>query len=232
MLVSGAPGSGKSTLAGPLAAELGFALLTKDGIKETLHDVLAPGALRPGVLDGPGLTASPAVPGAGPAPGDGAAASEAGLGPGAGPAVPRAGPADGVVTLAWSQWLGGASMQLLWTLAGDMPDVVLEANFRPHMAYERGRILALNATVVEINCACPPALAARRYSARAATRHPVHVVSRLTPGQLAEYDQPVGIGQLISVDTSTPVDVTELASTVRALLPSRGPAAGPSHAPG
>ncbi|MDX6418778.1 MAG: hypothetical protein QOG28_3398 [Trebonia sp.] len=38
--VSGAPGAGKTSLAGPLAAELGYALLTKDTIKETLHDTL------------------------------------------------------------------------------------------------------------------------------------------------------------------------------------------------
>jgi predicted kinase len=37
---SGAPGSGKTTLAVPLAAELGYALLSKDRIKETLHDAL------------------------------------------------------------------------------------------------------------------------------------------------------------------------------------------------
>ena len=42
--VSGAPGAGKTTLAVPLAAELGWALLTKDRIKETLHDAL--GALE------------------------------------------------------------------------------------------------------------------------------------------------------------------------------------------
>jgi broad-specificity NMP kinase len=40
VLVSGAPGSGKTTLAVPLAAELGFALLRKDRIKET-PDLLA-----------------------------------------------------------------------------------------------------------------------------------------------------------------------------------------------
>ena len=40
VLVSGAPGSGKTSLAGPLAAELGFALLGKDRIKERLHDAL------------------------------------------------------------------------------------------------------------------------------------------------------------------------------------------------
>jgi 2-phosphoglycerate kinase len=44
VLVSGAPGAGKSTLAVPLAAELGFAPLRKDRIKETLHDALGPAA--------------------------------------------------------------------------------------------------------------------------------------------------------------------------------------------
>ncbi len=63
--VSGAPGAGKTSLAGPLAAELGYALITKDTIKETLHDAL--GAPDP--------------------------------------------------DLAWSRWLGGAAMELLWTLA-------------------------------------------------------------------------------------------------------------------
>jgi predicted kinase len=40
VLVSGPPAAGKTTLAVPLAAELGFALLAKDRIKETLHDAL------------------------------------------------------------------------------------------------------------------------------------------------------------------------------------------------
>jgi predicted kinase len=43
--VSGAPGSGKTSLAIPLAAELGYALVAKDRIKETLHDAL--GAREP-----------------------------------------------------------------------------------------------------------------------------------------------------------------------------------------
>jgi hypothetical protein len=40
VFVSGAPGAGKTSLAVPLAAELGFALVRKDRIKETLHDGL------------------------------------------------------------------------------------------------------------------------------------------------------------------------------------------------
>jgi predicted kinase len=40
VVVSGAPGAGKTTLAVPLAQALGFPLLSKDAIKETLFDVL------------------------------------------------------------------------------------------------------------------------------------------------------------------------------------------------
>jgi adenylate kinase family enzyme len=40
VLITGSPGAGKSTLALPLAAALGFPLLSKDHIKETLHDAL------------------------------------------------------------------------------------------------------------------------------------------------------------------------------------------------
>ncbi len=41
VLVSGPPASGKTTVARPLAERLGFALLTKDDIKESLYTSLA-----------------------------------------------------------------------------------------------------------------------------------------------------------------------------------------------
>ena len=162
--VSGAPGSGKSTLAGPLAAELGYALLAKDTIKETLHGVLGP----------PDLDRSR------------------------------------------SRELGAASMELLWAIAALSPQVMIEANFRPYSDYERDKLTALGGLQVEVHCACPPDLAIARYSAR--PRHPVHVQTTLTPDDIAQYDRPVGIGTLVTVDTTTPVDVPALAAQLRFLL--------------
>jgi len=166
VFVSGAPGAGKTSLAVPLAAELGFALVSKDRIKETLHDAL--GAPEP--------------------------------------------------DLAWSQALGAAAMELLWALAADTPSVVVEANFRPHDPFQRGRLAALADDPVEVHCRCDPGLAARRFRDRAGTRHPVHLVTSLTPDMLAEYDRPVGIGAVITVDTAVPVDAAAVAAAVRARL--------------
>jgi predicted kinase len=168
VLVSGAPASGKTTLARPLAAELGFALLGKDRIKETLHDALG---------------------------------------------APEA-------DLAWSRRLGGAAMELLWALAADAPAVVLEANFRPHSEYERAKIAALGGRLVEVYCSCPAEVAADRYARRAGASHPVHVVRELSPEFLAEFDRPVGLGELVVVDTTAPVDVRDVAAQVRVRLAS------------
>jgi hypothetical protein len=66
---------------------------------------------------------------------------------------------------------------------------------------------------VEVHCACPPELAVKRYNARAT--HPVHVVTTLVPEAMAEYDRPVGIGALVTVDTTRTVDVKAVASAVR-----------------
>jgi predicted kinase len=159
--VSGAPGSGKTSLAVPLAAELGYPLLAKDRIKETLHDAL--GAPEP--------------------------------------------------DRAWSRKLGGAAMELLWALAADAPAVVIEANFRPYSQYERAKLSSLAAQPIEVHCACPPGLALQRYNAR--LTHPVHVATTLQLEAMAEFDRPVGIGTLITVDTTVPVDVNAVVVAVR-----------------
>jgi hypothetical protein len=107
---------GKSSLALPLAAELGYSLVAKDLVKETLHDALF-------------------VPG------------------------------DGEIDRAWSQRLGAASFELLWTLAARAGDMVIEANFHPDSEYELDKLRGLGDRV-EVHCACPADVAVARYNAR------------------------------------------------------------------
>jgi|SRR5215472_981651 len=169
VLVTGAPGSGKTTLARPLAAELGFALLAKDQIKETLHDIL------------------------------GSCGAD----------------------LAWSTRLGAAAMELLWALAADAPAVVLEANFWAGDERNLRRIRALSDRPVVVSCMCPIAVAMDRYANRRVSRHPVHAetMRNLGPDYFARWNRPIGIGELIAVDTTLPVDARDLAVEVRAKLP-------------
>lgn len=112
-------------------------------------------------------------------------------------------------------------MEVMWALAGQPVPVMLEANFRPRSNIEREQLLALDRPIVEVYCRCPPALAAERYALRAKTGSRdsrTHVVTALTGEMLAEFDTPMGVGELVTVDTFGPVDVGRLASQVRALL--------------
>jgi len=153
-------------LAAPLAAELGYSLVTKDLVKETLHDALY-------------------VPG------------------------------DGEIDRAWLRRLGGASMELLWTLAARAGDMMIEANFHPHSEYELDKLRGLGDRIVEVYCACPAEVAVARYNAR--PRHEVHWLKTATLSAMDKYDRPVGIGSLITMDTTGPVDVASVAAEVRRL---------------
>ena len=120
--------------------------------------------------------------------------------------------------LAWSRKVGGAAMETLWRLAERSVGAVLEANFRPHSAYERGRLERLAAEIVEVNCWCPPEVLLRRFHERAKTAHPAHVLTDLSPEMVAEFDRPVAFGSVLQVDTSRPVDVPAIAAEVARLL--------------
>jgi len=65
-----------------------------------------------------------------------------------------------------------------------------------------------------VHCACPPELVVQRYNAR--VTHPVHVIASLELNDMAEYDRPVGIGTLVTVDTTVPVCVPSVAAAVHA----------------
>ena len=125
--------------------------------------------------------------------------------------------ADG---LASSRRLGAAAMELLWRLAVGCPSVVIEANFRSRSPYERERLRALSPRPVEVYCRVPADLAAERYAARGARpdHHPVHVVRSFPVSAFDEFQEPMALGPVIDVDTSTPVDVPALTSRVQAAL--------------
>src|SRR5580698_3209901 len=163
VLVSGAPGAGKTTLASPLALRLGWPLIAKDQIKETLFDSMG------GVGD----------------------------------------------SLEESRRFGSGAMETLWALAARCPQVVLEANFRPRSDYERGRLIGLSGRVVEVYCVCPMPEAMRRFKARgAAGIHPAHPWRLMDDNSFAEFDRPMGVGKLITVDTTGPADIDWIASEV------------------
>jgi predicted kinase len=125
--------------------------------------------------------------------------------------------------LEWSKRLGAAAMEVMWTLAAQSHRVILEANFRPHSGYERAKILGLSPNPLELYCHCPADVARERYRRRAAqsNHHPAHVSPNLDPELLREFDQPVGLGKVITVDTTLPVSVDELARAVVTELAAR-----------
>jgi hypothetical protein len=122
--------------------------------------------------------------------------------------------------LDWSRQLGAAAMEVIWTLAAQSRRAVLEANFRPHSDYEKAKLSSLSATLVEVHCSCPPEVARGRYERRAAqsAHHPAHVTPTLDSSLLAEFDQPIGLGRVIEVDTTTAVNIVELTKTILAEL--------------
>jgi predicted kinase len=171
VLVSGPPASGKTTLARPLAQLLGFALLTKDDIKECLFTAMHGSA----------------------------------------------GDAE------FSHSVGAAAMELLWALAPHCPAVVLEANFRTRSDYERAKVRALDAQIVEVYCRIPPEQASRRFAERARQErhHPAHVFAEMSPERMVEYEEPFALSPVIEVDTQTPVDIDGLVNRVREFLPPK-----------
>jgi len=133
--------------------------------------------------------------------------------------------APGPVDLDWSRKLGAASFELLWMLAADAPACVIEAAFWPRQEHPREILgkLAEGGVIVEVHLSCSREESLRRFAERSARsdRHGVHTDAEFSPGYWDNYDGPVGLGPVIEVDTTEPVDVPHTAALVRDLL---GPA--------
>jgi predicted kinase len=129
----------------------------------------------------------------------------------------------GPVETWWSRRLGAAAMEMLWLLAADAPECVLEANFWTGHERQNDSLRALSAggKLIEVYCTAPKEEVMRRFRERSAAgeRHVVHPDRELTPERWeADFSAPIGIGHVLEVDTSTPVDVPRVAAEVRALL--------------
>ncbi|MEV4427616.1 AAA family ATPase [Streptomyces sp. NPDC049602] len=138
----------------------------------------------------------------------------------------------GVGDEAWRRRLSRAADDVLYALAADAGRAVLVNWWRPDTA--PARLHALGARLVEVHCACDPALVAERFRAR--RRHPGHLDQDLSPAELAERvtawtarPGPLGLGDgPLVVDTTRPVPADTLATLTAKtsmLLP-------PAHPPG
>ncbi|MEY9931870.1 putative kinase [Catenulispora sp. GP43] len=129
----------------------------------------------------------------------------------------------GPVERVWSQRLGAAAMEMLWLLAADAPECVLEANFWTGHEQQNNSLRSLSegGKLIEVYCTAPRDVVMHRFRERATTgeRHAVHPDQELSPERWErDFAAPIGIGQVLQVDTSTPVDVARVAAKVRALL--------------
>jgi predicted kinase len=121
---------------------------------------------------------------------------------------------------AASRQLSDAAIGLLWTIAPRCPRVIVEANFRTQEPAERERFRALDAKKIEVNCWCPLDEARRRFAERAQERHPAHSVKELTRESYEESAEPFGMGPVIRVDTTKPVDLPRVLEWVRMEWPT------------
>lgn len=117
-------------------------------------------------------------------------------------------------TVEESQRLGRVAVQTLLGVARRCPGAVLDSTW---FEYTRPLLAALPGALVELRCTVPLDVARSRYEARAAGRHGGHLDTARTVDELwGRPVPPLGVGPLLEVDTTGPVDVPALARAVTA----------------
>ncbi|MET8761168.1 AAA family ATPase [Lentzea sp. NPDC004782] len=116
-------------------------------------------------------------------------------------------------TVNESQRLGRAAVLAVLRIAGRCPGAVLDSTW---FDYTRPLVAALPGPVVELRCVVPREVARSRYYARAADRHAGHLDLERDEAELwGEPVRPLGVGPLVEVDTTGPVDLPAIAAEVR-----------------
>ncbi|HEY2174896.1 MAG TPA: hypothetical protein VGH85_13895 [Mycobacteriales bacterium] len=141
-----------------------------------------------------------------------------------------AAPLDGRTQRDWNSLFGAAASQTAWNLLAQSPcggiiESPLPAKFRHHV--EAGLANAGVTRPLEIWCDVPLALAQERLRERWPTMHPIHEKVVMADAWSREYGgSPLGLGPVLTVDTSGPVDIDGVAAWCRAQRAPRRDMAG------
>jgi predicted kinase len=128
-------------------------------------------------------------------------------------------------TVAESQRLGRAAVLATLRVAGRCPGAVLDSTW---FGYALPLVRALPGRLAEVRCVVPLELAKARYRARAGQRDAGHLDAARSDAELwGEPSRPLGLGPVVDVDTSGPVDVPLVAARLARVLAAR-PACGGS----
>lgn len=119
-------------------------------------------------------------------------------------------------TVAASRRLGRAAVLAMLRVAGRCPGAVLDSTW---FGYALPLARALPGRLVEVHCTVPLELAKARYLARAGQRHAGHLDNARGDGELwGRPSRPLGLGPVVAVDTSGPVDVAGLVARLAGVL--------------
>ena len=122
-----------------------------------------------------------------------------------------------------SRAIGAASGEVVWTLLRDCPaPAIVESWLAPHTRdiVRAGLRRAAVERVIEVWCSCPFDENRRRYAER--ERHPGHYDAALLPelDEVLRTAEPLGLGEVLRVETDRDLDAVGLARSVLAAVAS------------
>jgi predicted kinase len=117
-------------------------------------------------------------------------------------------------TVAESQRIGRAAVLAMLRVARNCPGAVLDSTW---FDYAIPVARTLPGRLVEVHCIVPAEVARSRYLARTGQRHAGHLDQARTEHELwGTPPRPLGLGAVLTIDTSGQVDIARLARTVMA----------------
>jgi predicted kinase len=123
--------------------------------------------------------------------------------------------------VAESQRLGRAAVLIMLQVAARCPGAVLDSTW---LDYSLPLARELPGRLVEVHCVLPVELARTRYQARSGSRHAGHLDAARADAELwGTPPRPLGLGPVVEVDTSGPVDAARLSARLARTLAGPAP---------